>query len=65
AILSDGTLVPCCLDHQGAIDLGNVLMTPFSTLLQSTRFQDMKTGFNNRTIVEPFCQSCQYRSRFD
>jgi radical SAM protein with 4Fe4S-binding SPASM domain len=65
AILSDGTLVPCCLDHQGAIDFGNVLVTPFSTLLQSPRFQKMQTGFNNKTIIEPFCQSCQYRSRFD
>ncbi len=64
-ILSDGTLVPCCLDQNGVIALGNVFTTPFSMLIDSPRIRKMQVGFNNRKIIEPFCQHCQYRSRFD
>ena len=65
AILSDGTLVPCCLDHQGAIELGNVFNTPFASLLEGNRLVSIQRGFKQNKIVESFCQSCQYRHRFD
>jgi len=64
-ILSDGTLVPCCLDQDGAVALGNVFMTPFKLLIQKQRLTDMRSGFLNHMIIEPFCQHCQYRSRFN
>lgn len=64
-ILSDGTLVPCCLDHDGAISLGNVFDTPIAELIKENRFTDIHTGFNNQSIVETFCQHCQFRKRFD
>jgi radical SAM protein with 4Fe4S-binding SPASM domain len=64
-ILSDGTLVPCCLDHNGVINIGNVFTTPFSMLIDSPRLKRIQVGFNNRKIAEPFCQHCQYRTRFD
>lgn len=65
AILSDGTLVPCCLDHQGAIELGNVLETPFASLIEGNRLLSIQRGFKQNKIVESFCQRCQYRHRFD
>jgi radical SAM protein with 4Fe4S-binding SPASM domain len=64
-ILSDGTLVPCCLDHDGAISLGNVFITPVAELIKSERFITIQSGFNQKQITEPFCQHCQYRQRFD
>jgi radical SAM protein with 4Fe4S-binding SPASM domain len=64
-ILSDGTLVPCCLDQDGAIALGNVFTTPFAQLMQNKRLLAMRSAFANHVIIEPFCQHCQYRSRFD
>ena len=64
-ILSDGTLVPCCLDHEGSIALGNVFSTPFSELIDSPRLKAMKDGFNNRKLIESFCQRCEFRRRFD
>jgi len=64
-ILSDGTLVPCCLDHDGAISLGNVFETPITNLIQSQRFINIQTGFKKNCIIEPFCQHCQFRKRFD
>jgi radical SAM protein with 4Fe4S-binding SPASM domain len=64
-ILSDGTLVPCCLDHQGAISFGNVFESDIATLLDHPRLTKMRSGFKNHKIVEPFCQQCGYRQRFD
>lgn len=65
AILSDGTVVPCCLDCKGIIALGNVFTTPLSTILSSSRYQTMVKGFRENRIVEPLCQKCTYRHRFD
>ena len=64
-ILSDGTLVPCCLDQDGTIALGNVLSAPFSKLIDSPRLKAMKAGFNDGKLIESFCQHCEFRSRFD
>ncbi len=64
-ILSDGTLVPCCLDHQGVINLGNVFDTSFSVLLDNPLLNDIRSGFRDHRLIEPFCQSCGYRHRFD
>ncbi len=64
AILSDGTLVPCCMDAGGVIRLGNVLETPLSKLLESERYLRMKNGFCNHQITEPFCRTCSFRKRF-
>lgn len=64
AILSDGTVVPCCLDCQANIPLGNIFDTPLPEILQSERYQNLIKGFRNHRITEPLCQKCTYRLRF-
>lgn len=64
AILVDGSVVPCCLDANGAIVFGNIFETDLNTILQSTRYQAMKQGFEMNKVIEPFCQTCSYRQRF-
>lgn len=59
-ILSDGTVVPCCLDAEGSIPLGNVFITPISEILASPRAVQMKKALENRRITEPLCQRCGY-----
>lgn len=65
AILSDGTVVPCCLDCKGVIALGNVSTQNLSDILSSTRYTTMVNGFRNHRIIEPLCKKCTYRHRFD
>lgn len=65
AVLCDGTVVPCCLDDGGEINLGNCFKTPLSEIIESERAQAIKRGFENRRITEPFCIGCKYRHRFD
>ena len=64
-ILSNGVVVPCCLDDRGEINLGNIFKTPLSTLLTSERYQNIIKGFNQHQLIEPLCQKCNYRKRFD
>lgn len=64
-ILSDGTVVPCCLDDQGTISLGNIFQQSFEEIIQSSRFVKMNEAMKQRRLVEPLCQKCSYRHRFD
>lgn len=63
-VLSDGTVVPCCLDHEGDIALGNLLQEPLETILQKPRTQAIIDGFGRRCAVEPLCRRCGYSTRF-
>lgn len=64
-ILVDGTVVPCCLDKEAAIPLGNVADTPILKILESKRSQDIIKGFKQNKLLEDLCQRCQYIERFD
>lgn len=63
-VLVDGTVVPCCLDKEGAIPLGKLGERPLLEILDSPRAQEMLAGFRNRKLVESLCQRCQYIERF-
>ncbi|OVE77551.1 hypothetical protein BVX99_02375 [bacterium F16] len=63
-VLVDGTVVPCCLDFDGAIELGNCTDTPVATILDSDRARSIADGFSNGIRVEPFCQTCSFADRF-
>lgn len=64
-ILSDGTIVPCCLDSKGDITLGNIFMDDLKVVLEGERYLNMVKGFQNRKINEELCKKCGYRQRFD
>ena len=64
AILVDGTVVPCCLDGEGVINLGNINKTPFSEIIEGERANALYDGFTRREAVEEMCRKCGYRQRF-
>ena len=64
AILVDGTVVPCCLDGDGMLALGNLLRQPLANILAGARAARMIEGFANQRLVEPLCRRCSYRLRF-
>lgn len=63
-ILCDGTVVPCCLDSDGVIALGNVFREDLSDILASPRAQAIATGFQRRCATEELCRRCAYAQRF-
>ena len=65
AILVDGTVVPCCLDGEGIINLGNIHKTNFSEIVEGKRANDIFNGFSRREAVEELCRKCGYRKRFN
>ncbi|MEJ8778637.1 radical SAM/SPASM domain-containing protein [Pseudogracilibacillus sp. ICA-222130] len=64
AILSNGTVVPCCLDGEGVIDLGNIYKDSFSDIIKMERAQNLVDGFSRREAVEELCRKCGFRQRF-
>lgn len=63
-ILCDGTVVPCCLDHNGDIPLGNLFAQSMEEILSSARATAIYEGFRNRTAAEELCRKCGYARRF-
>ncbi|MBQ2035901.1 MAG: SPASM domain-containing protein, partial [Peptococcaceae bacterium] len=63
-VLCDGTVVPCCLDHDGDLALGNLFNQTMDEILESPRAQAIYHGFSNRQMVEPLCRRCGYARRF-
>lgn len=64
AILVDGTVVPCCLDGEGIIDLGNIFETNLTSIINGDRFQKMYLGFKKNKVTEDLCKNCTFKNRF-
>ena len=59
-VLADGTVVPCCLDHDGDIALGNLFEKSLEDILSSPRAKAIYDGFTRHEAVEPLCRRCGY-----
>lgn len=62
-ILVDGTVVPCCLDSEGNIPLGNIFEEDFKDIIESEKAVRIHEGFSNRKAVEDLCKRCGYATR--
>ena len=59
-ILCDGTVVPCCLDHEGDLALGNLFEQELAEILDSPRVRAIHQGFACGTATEELCRRCGY-----
>lgn len=59
-ILVDGTIVPCCLDSDGNINLGNIFDNSIDKILNSSRVTNMIDGFNKGKKKEELCKHCKF-----
>ncbi len=64
-ILSNGNVVPCCLDNNSEMTLGNIFENSLPDILSGERAKRIIDGFSKRIAVEEKCKSCGYRNRFD
>ena len=64
AVLSDGTVIPCCLDHEGDIPLGNLFSQDLQEILDGPTAKALSGGFSARKFVHPLCRRCGYARRF-
>lgn len=63
-VLCDGTVVPCCLDHEGDLALGNLFAEDMDAILETARAKAIYDGFTDRTAAEELCRKCGYARRF-
>ncbi len=64
AILADGCVVPCCLDADGEIELGNIYRQSLDEILSGKRAVNISKGFSAGKYVEPLCKKCTFARRF-
>jgi len=65
AILASGKVVPCCLDCDGIIELGDLHENTLAEIVTSKRASAMLNGFKEGKAVEELCQKCSYKERFN
>jgi len=65
AILASGKVVPCCLDCDGVIELGDLHVSTLDEILVSNRAVNMIKGFKEGKAIEELCQKCSYKDRFN
>lgn len=64
-ILSDGTVVPCCLDGNGEINLGNIFNDSLDAIINSSKYKGIEDGFRNNKSLCDLCKNCNFRKRFN
>lgn len=64
AVLCDGTVVPCCLDHEGDIPLGNLFRQELEEILAGPRARALYDGFSRGKPPEALCRRCGFATRF-
>lgn len=63
-VLVDGTVVPCCLDHEGDLPLGNLLEQDFEEIMSTEKARDIYNGFSRKIAVQTLCRRCGYARKF-
>ena len=59
-ILVDGTVIPCCLDGDGIIKLGNIYASSLTDIIKSDRYQNMLKEFKDNKKCEELCKHCSF-----
>lgn len=65
AILVDGTVVPCCLDNNGDIKLGNILEEKMEEILNKEKTILIKKNFENSVITCELCKTCGFLKKLE
>lgn len=64
AVLAGGEVVPCCLDKEASMNLGNIDVKPFAQIIDNSRAKRIREGFEIGELREELCQKCDYAQRF-
>ena len=64
AILHDGRVVACCLDHSGQITLGDIANQSLPEILDAPLACNLREGFAQHELRHQFCQTCSFCKRF-
>ena len=52
--------MPCCLDSEGIIKLGNIYKNDLNDIIESNLFKEIKKGFLNNKKIHELCKKCNF-----
>lgn len=59
-VLSDGRVVPCCADFDGALALGNIKERPLAAILACPEALALRDSIAGKTPMPAYCASCGF-----
>lgn len=59
-ILSNGTIIPCCLDTKGIINLGNIYHEELNEILKKEIVKEMIENFKKGYKCQELCKHCRF-----
>ena len=59
-VLSDGRVVPCCADFDGALALGNINERPLAEILAAPGALALRDSIAGKTTMPAYCASCGF-----
>ena len=65
AILSNGDVVPCCLDQDADIKLGNIFLENIDDILDSKRSKEIIKGFEEYKLIHKLCKTCGFATKLN
>jgi len=64
-VLANGDVIPCCLDNDAIMKLGNLKEQSLEMIVHGTRATNMREGFKVSKCSEEMCLKCSYKERFN
>ncbi|WP_187106401.1 radical SAM/SPASM domain-containing protein [Campylobacter lanienae] len=64
-IKSSGIVVPCCVDANARINLGNIGQNSLNEIVNSPKAKAIIDGFKQGKAIENLCQKCEYKATLD
>jgi len=64
-ILANGNVIPCCLDNDAVMKLGNLKEQNLKEILYGERATKIVDNFKNGKCSEELCLKCSYKRRFN
>ncbi len=61
-ILVNGDIIPCCLDVNSYLCLGNIFKDDLQSVIKSEKYNIMLKGFQNNKKIELLCKKCNFIS---
>lgn len=63
-ILVNGKVVPCCMDVNGDIELGDIFKDKLINIINNDKSNNIRENFKKNVLIEDLCKTCGYRKRF-
>lgn len=64
-ILSNGEVIPCCLDSEGEISFGNIFDKSLDEILNSEKFLEFNDKIKKGIMPCELCEKCDFKNRLN